>query len=74
MPDLIPYYKRNREMILQKQRERYNDPTDSTERLKKLAYYDANRDHILATVRAYQIRKAREEVQKLTHNNIRKMV
>ena len=63
MPNLIPYYKRNREMILLKQRERYNDPNNATERLAKLAYYDANRDHILETVRAYQVRKAREEVQ-----------
>jgi hypothetical protein len=56
-----PYYKRNRDAILKRQRERYNDPNNATERLKKLAYYDANREHILATVRAYQVRKAREE-------------
>jgi hypothetical protein len=61
-----PYYKRNRDAILLKQRERYNDPTDSTERLAKLAYYDANREHILQTVRAYQIRKAREQVQAIS--------
>ena len=61
MPNLLPYYKRNRDAILQKQRERYNDPNNATERLKKLAYYDANREHILETVRAYQVRKAREE-------------
>jgi hypothetical protein len=58
-----PYYKRNRDAILQKQRERYNDPNNATERLAKLAYYNANREHILETVRAYQIRKAREQVQ-----------